>query len=822
MMDARYRTTIYANMGKAYIIDIYTPEASTEGIEIIEGNPYDEPLTIEWDEQPKEAPLRPSRLTLKMISPADRSFIHLYAESPTEVMLTVREVMHDKSYRLIWLGWLDPEFYEEPFEQLDNYEVTFTFTDFAPLDRLEFNMDRGRHTLREYLTAALLAISPMEFNQPLKEYISTIDPMQPQTPILDALAVMGANFYDEDGSPLSWREVLEGILQPLGLCLIQRDGAFYLFDLNELYNSTELRAEQIYFTADSQTLSAEPIADKIKISFSTYADTEPGTSGSDDAGNKDSGLAFGVKVTGHEKDQADFKGEKFLRIPQGLRTKEWHPGADPKLDTWLMDAANWLPMPYQIGGNENSWEDFRVYLSRQGTGIQNLNPKMFYAQIWPSNYHNATKEVAIVARMQSKRQGLEWVNNPATNGEGVLNVINENPAKGNTQPYETAFSIAPVYFPQVSEEVRKNFAINLTMQVMVDFRVNPYIQAEDYTPGKETDTGKTFNEYARQEQARKNSQIAIIPARILLSPTGNKEDATHFLYLRALGFAPEWHQLTSAHTPHDTLCFIPYAATSNILPTEDSGIVGGWKENRELSRDETGMGQIYPLKGINSDGFYLPYPTDGGFLLVEILFGLKVFNHYEVQAGEAYKNDVFAYGEKNLDGHTYWGYHHLYDYVRWMIYKRPALKILTDRKSGAQENTDDLCYLCWVNRAAKDSINIDTICGTATNQSPSAKGVFLNQYGTQISELKRGKYTNHPELLLAGTLYSQYNKSLTCLRGETCMYARGLPRFTSPHFPNTKFMIKSELQNLADDTSEMTFSEFRPDEYEQLKTQIHD
>ena len=482
MMDARYRTTIYAKTGKAYIIDIYTPEASTEGIEIIEGIPYDEPLTIEWDEQPKEAPLRPSRLTLKMISPADRSFIHLYAESPTEVMLTVREVMPDKSYRLIWLGWLDPEFYEEPFEQLDNYEVTFTFTDFAPLDRLEFNMDRGRHTLREYLTAALLAISPMEFNQPLKEYISTIDPMQPQTPILDALAVMGANFYDEDGSPLSWREVLEGILQPLGLCLIQRDGAFYLFDLNELYNSTELRAEQIYFTADSQTLSAEPIADKIKISFS----------------------------------------------------------------------------------------------------------------------------------------------------------------------------------------------------------------------------------------------------------------------------------------------------------------------------------------------------TDGGFLIVEILFGLKVFNHYEVQAGEAYKNDVFAYGEKNLDGHTYWGYHHLYDYVRWMMYKRPALKILTDRKSGAQENTDDLCYLCWVNRAAKDSINIDTICGTATNQSPSAKGVFLNQYGTQISELKRGKYTNHPELLLAGTLYSQYNKSLTCLRGETCMYARGLPRFTSPHFPNTKFMIKSELQNLADDTSEMTFSEFRPDEYEQLKTQIHD
>lgn len=820
MMDARYRTTIYAKTGKAYIIDIYTPEASTEGIEIIEGIPYDEPLTIEWDEQPKEAPLRPSRLTLKMISPADRSFIHLYAESPTEVMLTVREVMPDKSYRLIWLGWLDPEFYEEPFEQLDNYEVTFTFTDFAPLDRLEFNMDRGRHTLREYLTAALLTISPREYKQLLLEYLSTVDPQQPEVPLLDAVAVMGANFYDEDGEPLSWREVLGGILQPLGLCLMQRDGAFFLFDLNELYNSTTLPTHEIYWTADSQRLSAGPIADKIKISFSTYAETDPISGGSGEEGGG-SGLGFGPDVTGNEQKPEDFGGDRFLRIPQGLRTKIWHPGAHPKLDTWLMDAGNWLPMPYQEEGDDNSWEDFRVYLSRQGYGVENLNPKLYYAQIWPTNYKNATKEVVIAARIQSKRQGLEWTKDPATTGEGVLNPIQENPNTEAAEPYPVAFSLEPVFFPKVDPDKAKNFALNLTMQVMVDCRVNPFVQAQEYAPGKETDASKAFNEFARQDQAVRNSQIAIIPARIRWSPTDKLKDATYYLHLRNLGFSPEWMPIADKK-PHDTLCFITYSATPNIVATEESGIIGGWHANRELARDNQGMAQVQPLQGVKSDGFYLPYPTEGGFVFIEILSGLKVLNHWEVQAGECYQRDVFAYGESNLGGKTYWAENRIYDYVRWMLYKKPSLSIILDRKSGAKENTDDLCYLCWINKNAKDSIELDTICGTATSESPSAKGVFMNQMGTQLFKLQRGTHINHPELLLAGTLYSQYNKSLTCLRGETCMYARGLPRFTSPHFPNTKFMIKSELQNLADDTSEMTFSEFRPDEYEQLKTQIHD
>ena len=44
-----------------------------------------------------------------------------------------------------------PEIYEEPFSRQKDYEVTLTFSDFAPLDRIPFEQaaaNRGRLKLR--------------------------------------------------------------------------------------------------------------------------------------------------------------------------------------------------------------------------------------------------------------------------------------------------------------------------------------------------------------------------------------------------------------------------------------------------------------------------------------------------------------------------------------------------------------------------------------------------------------------------------------------------------------------------------------------------
>lgn len=49
---------------------------------------------------------------------------------------------------------------------------------------------------------------------------------------LHVLYIQSANFYDEDGEPMSCREVVESILEPFGLMMVQRDASVYIYDLN--------------------------------------------------------------------------------------------------------------------------------------------------------------------------------------------------------------------------------------------------------------------------------------------------------------------------------------------------------------------------------------------------------------------------------------------------------------------------------------------------------------------------------------------------------------------------------------------------------------
>ena len=95
----------------------------------------DEPLMFEWDDESKEVPLCGSTATLTLISPGDRTYANLYTEDPTALRLD--------AYRngvLYWSGCLDPEFYEEPYSQSSNYEVSLTFSDFGALDRLRYDL----------------------------------------------------------------------------------------------------------------------------------------------------------------------------------------------------------------------------------------------------------------------------------------------------------------------------------------------------------------------------------------------------------------------------------------------------------------------------------------------------------------------------------------------------------------------------------------------------------------------------------------------------------------------------------------------------------
>lgn len=224
--------------------------------------PADEPLVIEWGNKSKEEVICSSVATLKIISPGDRTYEDLYSIEVGRVRLDIY-----RNNSLYWSGCIDTEFYEEPYEMLNGYEVSLTFSDFGVLDRLKYDL-ADMQTLYAIVNycAGRCGINCGGIDDSL---ISTQLTASGSALNLKSLKVRSDNFYDEDGEASTLAEVIEGILQPLALRMIQRSGKIYVYDLNGLYNKASVK--QIVWDGDSQTLGTDKVYNNAKITWSTYA-----------------------------------------------------------------------------------------------------------------------------------------------------------------------------------------------------------------------------------------------------------------------------------------------------------------------------------------------------------------------------------------------------------------------------------------------------------------------------------------------------------------------------------------------------------------------
>ncbi len=232
--------------------------------------PGEDALTIEWEEMPPEQVMQSSSARLRVISMFDREFVDLYAYKPGDVTLRVYKCGSTlSSVTLYWQGTLDPEFYEEPYESAEGYTVEFTFTDFGSLNRIDYDL-KGLVDLDTLVKHILEKAGFMPDWKLLRTSISTSF-ADSDTPLkLSDLACDSANWYDEDGEPSTLEEVLTGVLQPLALHITQQNGKVCIYDTDALYSRGIPRA--IHWSADSQTLSAADTYNKVKVTFSAYAD----------------------------------------------------------------------------------------------------------------------------------------------------------------------------------------------------------------------------------------------------------------------------------------------------------------------------------------------------------------------------------------------------------------------------------------------------------------------------------------------------------------------------------------------------------------------
>ncbi len=221
------------------------------------------PLEIEWAETDKLEPVCGSSAKLNLFSDTDRQFINLYTIEPGAIYIEI-----SRNNVLYWSGTLDPELYEEPYSFKENYSVSLTFSDFAALDRFDWNM-KGLLTMRQIIEHCLNR-SGIQYGK-LIEYISTNVYVQHLNSLLNDVTILGTNFFDEDGEPMTFREVLEETLRPFGLRMIQKGGNIIIYDLNAV--STFLKERPIRWEGDNAVLGVDKIYNNVIINFSPYEKT---------------------------------------------------------------------------------------------------------------------------------------------------------------------------------------------------------------------------------------------------------------------------------------------------------------------------------------------------------------------------------------------------------------------------------------------------------------------------------------------------------------------------------------------------------------------
>ena len=734
------------------------------------------PLVIEWSEHELHEPVCGSTATLVLNSPGDRTYEDLYTIIPGSIRLDVY-----RAGSLYWSGTLDPETYEEPYSRGSNYDVSLTFSDFGILDRIPYDLS-GRKTLMELVTAAL-SHSGISYGSIDASLISTS--FTDNTPLtLGSLSLPSENFFDEDGEASTWREVLDGILQPLALRIIQRAGIIYVYDLNGLRTS-QATARELVWDGIEPTYSTPPVYNNIKVTFSPYSN---------------------AKLTSefHYGDVAD----------PGIINKSTVSSMNPECYSFYKDYS-------PSHQHEGEWDDdligFTIFLSNDSDkckgGIAAKGTNNRYFKIVPVTGGEESEGVAVGFRANQH-----------------FDMTSSTPIKGinpGSHPESLAMRCERIHIPASSPDDQKQNFIRIRMDMLCDPRYNPFEDAPEDGDGNENANYKEFQSWAQQ---------AFIPVAIVLYDA-NGTALYHYRNdiltvngrpARSVASCASWQMNGStmdgwvpgeANFGDAWLSY--YDADMDIR--EGNGCLG-WRTNRQNFGKPYSTGarvskrKLHYLQNTSSipvekdwwyfdsfkeapDGQYIPYPPEGGYLEIRVYNGVYLFDDKDRFNQTPSVSDFFRQG--------------LYDKIRWLLYKVPEVSVVKRTLTFADEEIDDVEYSGVANVHAREDLELETICGTALGICPTAKGVYLRvTSGEQIQNLTRAGRTDHPEQLLIGTLYSQYATRKVSLTGEVRMDPLGLSLYSDAAQPAGRlFLAKAERQDIRLDSSEVTMVEIRPDEY---------
>lgn len=795
----------------------------------------EEPLVVEWEDVKKQGTVQGSTLTLQLDSPSDREYVHLYTISPRGVQVRVfrQEV-------LWWVGVMDSELYEEPYERENHYTVTLTFSDFAIADRLLLDKT-GTVTLFELLHSlfkrgALYTTEGDAMQEVEEEFLDRLDTSLISTTLPEEeeakltpqrVAVSVSSFKEDEEEPETLRGALEKVMQPLGLRLVQKAGKLWLYDLHGLYLFGQRRP--VTWNGAEQTLSVDSVMKAVSIKFKPE---------DEDAISPD--VATPLLYKGGCNGRAGYVNSYVFYSNQRAEN-DWH------AEFGIFNghsAAN--------TATENLGLSHVLLLdSSMGSGPAYIHPRAAYARIvqcfsgdrkdfvlWRTqpdlapvvNAYNTGYVYGVRTEIVQKGKDYLRLDSDAA-AVPAANFFANNADRSLLGTDNVLLRTDPVYLPKIDEtttdsrypkfvSVNKDgtwnfsmftgpvftYGLRLSIPLLVSPRYNLFGGDEDW------------NDKLNAQLLTDNLRAIFLPVRVRLRDSNNiviyhwdnymMEGADKEVAIdtnKPLDMKDQW--MTGDYEDGEW-ALLTYAEFEN-----DANRPTGVKFS---SSAQTNKGQVYAAaeylnKYKRYDGEILPYPPEAGFLEIEVGAGLRFLTVFDYPYGNL--NGVDAYFTDR--GLIYADHHHEKTnknkfgdlenlakrpaYYNWLLrtigVEMPKLTPVIRRsypfapfedesdgtfeELAANEDKGEARYEGYIDSDAAELISIDNKIGTRSVETPNPTGLLLSaQTLRQLRKIRRADIADAPEWLLAATLFSHHDSPHLILSGEAVADPEGPAAYT--------------------------------------------